>query len=273
MAPVDWNSLSSATLAAFVLHVGAGTTALVSGTIALGAAKGGTLHRRAGTVFAIAMLTMAISADYLAVVRPGQVPNLLVGTFTLYLIITAWLTVHRSDGEPGGSIEKGALAVILCLFLPFALLSLQLATGMTPFLKSATPFEGPVLIAIYVFTLITGIAVVSDIEVLLKRGISGRARIERHLWRMCLGLAMAAGSAFTNGLPRLLPTGVHVPLLWLFMPQFIVFGVLFFWLIRVRFTGWYEAGPLGQPVGKPAGPMSASSLSPQRPSRQSPSRR
>src|SRR6476661_10583773 len=223
MTPVDWGSLSPATLAAFVLHMGAGSTALISGTVALSAAKGGTLHRRAGTIFAVAMLTMAVSADYLAVVRPDQLPNLLVGTFTLYLITTAWLTVHRKEGEPGGLIEKAAFALILCLFLPFAVLSLQLATGMTPFLKSATPFEGPVLVAIYVFTTIIGIAVVTDLKVLLKRGIWGRARIERHLWRMCLGLAMAAGSAFTNGLPRLLPEGVHVPLLWLFMPQFIVF--------------------------------------------------
>ena len=54
--------------------------------------------------------------------------------------------------------------------------------------------------------------------------------------------AMAAGSAFTNGFPQLLPKGVHVPLIWLFMPQFIVLGVLVFWLIRVRFTRWYDGG-------------------------------
>lgn len=51
---------------------------------------------------------------------------------------------------------------------------------------------------------------------------------------------MAAGSAFTNGLPRLLPRSVHVPLIWLFMPQFIAIGVLFFWLIRIHFTRWYD---------------------------------
>src|SRR2546421_274729 len=124
------------------------------------------------------------------------------------------------------------------LFAAFVALSFQLATGMTPFLKSAVPLRGPVMVAIYVFTLVTGIAVATDLKVLLAGGISGRARIERHLWRMCLGLAMAAGSAFTNGFPRLLPKGVHVPLIWLFMPQFIVLGVLVFWLIRVRFTRW-----------------------------------
>lgn len=241
MTPLYAASLPPSIIGAFALHIGAGTVALLAGIVALSAAKGGTLHRRAGTIFVVAMLTMAIFADYLAVVRPDQLPNLLVGTFTFYLIITAWLTVSRPEGEYGLT-EKIAFGAILCLFLPFAVLSFQLATGMTPFLNSATPFRGPVLIAMYVFTGIIGIAVVTDLKVLLAGGIRGKARIARHLWRMCLGLAMAAGSAFTNGFPRLLPQGMHVPLLLLFMPQFIVFGTLFFWLIRVRFTNWYDGG-------------------------------
>lgn len=241
MGPVSTDSLSPATIAAFGMHISAGTVALFAGIVALSATKGGTLHRRAGAIFVIAMLTMAIFADYLAVVRPDQLPNLLVGTFTFYLIVTAWLTVSRREGESGW-IEKAAFAVILCLFLPFALLSFQLAAGITPFLKSATPFRGPVLIAMYVFTVIIGIATVTDLKVLVAGGIRGKARIERHLWRMCLGLAMAAGSAFTNGFPRLIPKDVHVPLPLLFMPQFIVFGILLFWLIRVHFTRWYDGG-------------------------------
>jgi hypothetical protein len=112
---------------------------------------------------------------------------------------------------------------------------------MTPFLNSAIPFRGPILIAIYVMTAVTGIAAVTDLKVLLAGDISGRARIERHLWRMCLGLTMAAGSAFTNGIPRLLPKGI-IPVGWFFLPQFIVLAVLFFWLFRVRFTRWYEGG-------------------------------
>src|SRR5205823_4112103 len=133
MVPSDPVSLSPPAIAAFAVHVSAGAVALFAGTVALSATKGGTLHRRAGTVFAIAMLTMAVFADYLAVVRPDQLPNLMIGTFTFYLITTAWLTILRPEGQ-FGAIEKGAFAVILILFAPFALLSFQLATGMTPFL-------------------------------------------------------------------------------------------------------------------------------------------
>ena len=240
MSPI-WQSpaLTAPTVVAFAVHISCGTLALFAGVVALSALKGGTLHRRAGTVFVIAMLIMAIAADYLAVVRPDQLPNLLIGTFTFYLVTTAWLTVRRRESEHG-FLEKAALAVVLCLFLPFAVLSFQIAAGMTPFLRSAVPFRGPVLIALYVFTAITGIAAVADVKVLVAHGISGKPRIERHLWRMCLGLAMAAGSAFTNGFPRLLPKGVHVPLLWLFTPQFIAIGVLLFWIFRLHFTRWYD---------------------------------
>ena len=61
----------------------------------------------------------------------------------------------------------------------------------------------------------------------------------RHLWRMCLGLTLAAGSAFTNGLPRLLPGPMHVPAA-VFFPQFIPLALLAFWMIRVRLTGWFN---------------------------------
>jgi uncharacterized membrane protein len=240
MGPVSSTSLSPTTILAFALHIGSGTIALFAGVVALSAAKGGTLHRRAGAIFVAAMLTMAAFADYLAVVRPDQLPNLLIGTFTLYLVVTAWLTVYRREGQYGLA-EKVAFAVILALFLPFALLSLQLATGMRPFLRFSVGFEGPILIAIYVFTFLTGIAAVTDLKVLIGHGISGRARIERHLWRMCLCLTLASGSAFTNGFSRVLPKGV-IPFGWFFVPQFIVFGVLIFWLIRVHFTRWYDGG-------------------------------
>src|SRR5262249_62116578 len=97
------------------------------------------------------MLFMAVLADYLAVAMPEQIPNLFIGTFTIYLVATAWMTVRRAERSIG-VVETIALAVILCLSAPFAVLSFQLATGLQPAFKSAVPFEGPVLIAIYVFT-------------------------------------------------------------------------------------------------------------------------
>jgi hypothetical protein len=226
------------TMLAFVLHIGSGAVGLVSGTVAAFARKGGHLHRAAGNVFFFSMLVMATFACYLAVVMPGQIVNLFIGTFASYLVATAWLTVRRKEGTIGVG-EKIALSVALVLCAPFAILTFQLATGLPPLFTSAVPFKGPVLIAIYGFTSVLAIAATSDAKVVLAGGISGAPRIARHLWRMCLGLTLAAGSAFTNGLARFLPGPYHVPPAF-FFPQFLFLGLLIFWLIRVRFTNWFE---------------------------------
>ena len=238
--------LGDTTALAFLLHVGGGTIGLFSGTVALFARKGGRLHRKAGTVFFASMLVMAAFATWLAVVRPGQIVNLFIGAFAAYLIATAWLTVRR-QGNATALADKIAFGVILCLLAPFAFISFDVAVGVPLPFKSAVPMEGPVLIALYVFTSVIAIAAVSDAKVMFAGGISGAPRIARHLWRMCLGLAMAAGSAFTNGLPRLLPGPMHVTTID-FLPQFIPILLLVYWMIRVRFTGWFARRPAIQPV-------------------------
>jgi hypothetical protein len=220
---------------AFALHIAGGTVGLLAGFAAVIPRKGGWLHRQAGTIFVISMLIMAAFAVYLGVALPGQLINVLIGTFTLYLVTTAWRTLRPRQRH--ARIADGlALSVILCLAAPFALLIVQLALGQTPFLNSSVPLEGPVLIFLYVFTFILAAAVYGDGRVLLKQGLAGRAHIERHVWRMCLGLSFAAGSALTNGLPRLLPDSVHIPLFLLFVPQLSALALLIFWMLRVHFT-------------------------------------
>jgi hypothetical protein len=220
---------------AYALHVGGGTIGLVSGLVAAFSRKGGYFHRKAGIVFAVSMLTMATFAFYLAVVLSDQV-NVFIGVFVFYLVATAWMTVRQGEGM-SGPFEKATLVVALCLCAPFGLLSFQLLSGMTPLFKSTVPFKGPVLIAIYVFTTVLVLAAIGDARLVLRGGISGAPRIARHLWRMCLGLTLAVGSFFTNALPRLLPPPVHITPI-VFVPQLLLLGFLFFWLIRVRFTDW-----------------------------------
>lgn len=227
--------LHAITPLAFALHIGAGGVALVAGTIALFAAKGGRLHRAAGDVFFAAMLVMAAFAAYLGVVVPDRI-NVFIAVFVLYLVGTAWMTVRRKAGAVGLA-EKIALAVALCLCAPFAILSFQLAVGLPPLFKSTVALKGPVLIALYSFTIIIVGAAMADARVVLSGGISGAPRIARHLWRMCLGLTLAAGSAFTNGFARFLPGPYHVPLVF-FLPQLVPLGLMVFWLIRVRLTRW-----------------------------------
>jgi hypothetical protein len=187
-------------------------------------------------VFFAAMLVMAAFAAWLAVTIPGQLVNLFIALFAAYLVTTAWLTVRRPEGAVGIG-EKLALVVGVLLSAPFVILCGQVILGLPLMVKSAIPIEGPVRIALFGFTTVLVIAALSDVRVVLIGGISGAPRIGRHLWRMCLGLTMAAGSAFTNGLPRLLPGPMHVPPAF-FFPQFIPLALMVFWLIKVRFTPW-----------------------------------
>jgi uncharacterized membrane protein len=230
--------LHAITPLAFVLHIVGGAVGLLSGVIAVSARKGGHLHRTAGKVFVASMVVMAVSACYLAVVIPDQIVNVFISIFALYLILTAWLTVRRGD-DAIGFPESVALLIGAGLCTPFAILSFQLATGLPPLFKSAVPFKGAVLIAIYGFTSVLAIAAIGDARLVFAGGISGVSRISRHLWRMCLGLTLALGSGFTNGLARLLPGPYHVPTAF-FLPQFVPLGLIIFWLIRVRFTGWFK---------------------------------
>ncbi len=226
--------LHGLTTLAFAVHIAGGFAALTSGTVALFVRKGSRPHRISGNVFFVSMIVMALTALYLAVVMLNQLVNVNISIFALYLVTTGWMTVQRKPGAVG-VVEWAALIVALALFVPFAILSFQLAAGLPPLVSSAVPFKGPVTIAIYGFTLVLASALVGDARVVLTGKVVGVERIARHLWRMCLGVTLAAGSGFTNGLARLLPGPYHVPTAF-FLPQFIPVLVMLIWLVRIRFS-------------------------------------
>jgi uncharacterized membrane protein len=95
---------------ALIAHMTAGGTAVISGTVALSAAKGERLHRASGTSFFVAMLAMSTTAAYLSVLlQPG---TFFGSILTFYLAATAWMTVRRREGHVG-LFEKAALVVAL----------------------------------------------------------------------------------------------------------------------------------------------------------------
>jgi len=218
----------------FGLHIAGGSVALLAGVTAICAPKGGRLHRRAGNIFFMAMIVLASFAAVLAVLRPGQIINLFIAAFALYLVATAWLTARRPSGV-AGKAEKVALAVSLTLCAPFALIIFQLVSGIRIF-ATAFAIKGAILIALSSFAAVIALAATGDARVVLRGGISGRSRIARHLWRMCVGLTLATGSAFTNGFARFLPGPYHVPLLF-FLPQFIPLILLAYWMTRTWLAG------------------------------------
>ena len=79
-------------------HIFAGTLGLLFGTAAMSFRKGSRRHILTGKFFVASMLTMAVAAVYLAIVR-HQPNNIGGGILTFYLIGTGWLTARRGDGN------------------------------------------------------------------------------------------------------------------------------------------------------------------------------
>src|SRR5215469_1160351 len=117
-----------------LVHICAGTAALVSGATAMVFRKGSRGHVMAGKVFVASMLTMAVAAVYLAILK-HETPNILAGTLTFYLIITAWLTARRRDGETSKLDWVG-------LLIPLTTGAWVWAIGLEKLFSRAAPKDG-----------------------------------------------------------------------------------------------------------------------------------
>lgn len=213
--------------AALVLHIGGGSVSILAGAVALAAPKGRPVHRAAGTLFVIAMLVMAGFAVVVALDRQQGV-NAVAGTLTLYLVATAWLTVRRPDGTTG-------LAGRLGFFFASSIAASAVMAGSRGLAGQGIPPAVP-----YAFAGVAALAAVCDLTVILRRGVSGAARIARHLWRMCAALFVASGSFFLGQMDEI-PQALHGP--HLFVLAFAPLAALLFWMIRVHFTRVFKSVP------------------------------
>ena len=226
-----------------LVHICAGTVGLLSGTVALSLRKGSLRHALAGKVFVVSMLTMAAGAVYLAVVK-HQPNNIGGGILTFYLIGTAWLTARRRDGETSR--------------YDWVLLLIPLVTGLLGWKNGLDALRGPtgekygVPGGMHLFMgSVCLLAATGDVRMLVHGGVSGAKRVARHLWRMCFGLFIAAGSFFlgpSNRPLRLLSTvglGQHFSPALFSTSLYLVLTILplillLFWLLRMRVTNAFK---------------------------------
>jgi uncharacterized membrane protein len=209
-----------------ILHILAGTVSLLAGTVAMIVRKGGRVHRGAGNVFTVAILVLASSALYLAI-RKSQNGNIIAAIITFYMITTAWLAGRRRNI---GRLDFAALLVGVggaAAILTLGVHTLHHPDKNTP--AAMCFFLGTVLL----------LAVGGDVRMLVRGGISGRPRIVRHLWRMCLGLFFATLSFFL-GQQQVFPAFLRGSIL-LMVLAFLPLPLMIYWLIRVRFRNAYKA--------------------------------
>jgi len=204
------------------IHIAAGLIALPSGTLAVAVRKGGVLHARAGTWFFASMLVLGATAAILEPFRdpPGS-GSPIGGLIVCYFVATSWTAARRRDGTTG-RFEIAACAAVLVLS------ALMFWGGFTGSTTPAGP--GPVF-AIGGVCLLAGLL---DLNAILRGKLTPAQRIARHLWRMCVAFFIATGSFFL-GQQDVLPEAIRgSPIL--FVLAFAPFGVMAFWLVRVRFS-------------------------------------
>jgi hypothetical protein len=226
-----------------IVHICGGSLGLLSGTAAMTFRKGSPRHVLAGKVFVASMLAMGVFAVYLAITR-HQPNNIGGGFLTVYLIGTAWLTARRRDGES----SRFDWVVLL---IPLAIGILLWMTGIKVLRSGVGSPDGVPVGMMFFMGSICLLAAAGDVRMLLRGGVLGAKRIARHLWRMCFGLFIAAGSFFlgpSNRPLRLLSSvgvGQHLPAALFSTTLYLILTILplillIFWLVRVRFTNAYR---------------------------------
>ncbi|MGA2814112.1 MAG: hypothetical protein ABSG16_22150 [Candidatus Acidiferrum sp.] len=216
---------------------------MLTGTAAMFFRKGSPRHVRAGKAFVASMLIMAVGAVYLGIVK-DQPSNIGGGIITFYLIGTGWLTARRGERE----ISRMDWVALL---IPLTLGILIWTNGIAVLRSGATSQNGvPVGMSLFMGSICL-LAAAGDVRMLLRGGVFGVNRIARHLWRMCFGLFIAAGSFFMGpsnrplrllsavGIGQHLPSALFSTGLYLFL-SILPLLLLIFWLVRVRFTNAFK---------------------------------
>ena len=222
-----------------MLHIAGGMIGMLSGTAAMIFRKGFRAHIFAGRVFVGSMLTMGVCAAWLAILKHDP-NNIGGGILTVYLITTAWLTARRGDGET----RRFDWAALL---IPLAIGILGWINGIDA-IRGGTGEKYGVPAGMHIFLgSVCLLATAGDLRMLLNGGVSGARRTGRHLWRMCFGLFIAAGSFFMGpgNRPLRLMTSMRIarflPTAFFTMSVYMVLTILplvllICWALRVRFS-------------------------------------
>jgi uncharacterized membrane protein len=214
------------------IHVAAGALALVLGAIALFAKKGGMTHRRSGLLFVYVMLVMGASASILAFRKSPTDGNVFAGFMTAYLVGTA-LTTVRPPSAWTRRINAAALTIAVGLALGAVAGGVKAFNnpGLSP---GGVPFRTIGVMSFILATALT-LAAAGDVRVMRFGPLRGGPRLARHLWRMCFALFTAAGSFFSirERVATILPEPFTTAAMRA-LPIALLFGVMFYWLWRVR---------------------------------------
>jgi hypothetical protein len=196
-----------------LFHIIAGSFVLLFGIGALIFSKGEKLHRYSGNLFFFSLLLMAGSGAYFA-----DDPTIAISS--VYFASTAWVIVLMPEKKIG-VFDIVAFIVISVISANF-------------FYAAITSEPGFMVTMFYIFGSVALLAALLDLNMIIRGGISGAHRIARHLWRMCYALLGAVLSFVANTSDKW-PNFIDANL-----PIYLLILIIFYWLIRVLFTKWFD---------------------------------
>src|SRR5262249_43903211 len=150
------------------IHIVGAALGLVTGAMALAAAKGSTLHRKAGILFVYAMMAMCLGALAIAAVK-GQTVNLIAGSLTAYLVLTALNTVRPARSR---ARDVGLMLAALGVGLTALAFGFQAIASGTRYGYPAFPF--------FLFGTVGVLGSLGDFRMIRSGGLRGARRLARH---------------------------------------------------------------------------------------------
>lgn len=212
-----------------LLHIIAGTIAISSGIAAPFAKKGGKAHKLLGLAFLTSILILGLSGAFVAWIR--DIPlSFLNGLLISYFVVTSFNVIKLKPNSIN-VIDK-CMAVVSTLltvgFIYYALKASQVPSG------ELGGFGSPVFFA---FGAVALVSAFGDIRFLIKKGLSGKQRLLRHLWRMFFPLFMST-AAFFLGQAKLFPETLQ-RIEILFAPVVFVIFIMFFWIVVIALGKHY----------------------------------
>jgi hypothetical protein len=205
------------------VHILAASLGLISGYVALYAAKGAPLHRKAGVLFVYTMLAMSFCGVIVSIGRGIAMSiNIPAGLLTAYLVVTSLATVR----PPKTGARWLALAALLVAS------GVAVADAALAFDAIANGGKRMYLFPYVMFGTVALLGAIGDLRMLRSGALEGSRRLARHLWRMTFALFIAAMSFFI-GQAKVIPKPLRIPGL-LALPVLAVLVTMFYWMWRVR---------------------------------------
>lgn len=215
--------MSSLTL----VHIFAGSAAVLLGFVALLTRKGAPTHVIAGRLFVGTMAISSLMGSVLGILNvEAFFITIFAGLLGAYFVLSGWLSASNSDGRFGWPTAFLAVLNIANVVGLIWVGNQALEAGGILFSFAAEDY--------FFLAAMGGVGVLGDASLLFRTSLSDRLRIARHLWRMCLGFFIAAGSAFTGPGATAFPDPIRNSGA-LALPELFIFLALVFFLVRTIF--------------------------------------